>query len=188
MDALREELGLPEEGIEDEYLASASRLTDRKTTLKKFSTFFKNSELAEEVERGIFKFSLLYPLTKGKPKSLQETIYEDKATFLLKELDSSQPPFNKTLLSRLQKGEIEPVGLAFLSPQELDPKHWEKPLKKKEYRAFKAKNMATTNKYTCKKCKGNRHSISQKQMSSADEPMTTFIVCLDCGLTIKFRA
>jgi DNA-directed RNA polymerase subunit M/transcription elongation factor TFIIS len=34
--------------------------------------------------------------------------------------------------------------------------------------------------YTCPKCKGNRTISTMSQTRSADEPMTTFIVCTDC--------
>ena len=184
--SLRETLSLGEE-VEDAYLLKAVEVTDRLPVIRKLGKLF-DKKIAQQIEQGIFRFSLTYPLVKGKPIGQQESIYEDNAAFLLKELDPSSLPKNEDILRRLKEGEIEPERLAFFSPQELNPKHWEKPLKKKEYRAFKAKNMATTNKYTCKKCKGNRHSITQKQMSSADEPMTTFITCLDCGKTIKYRA
>lgn len=35
--------------------------------------------------------------------------------------------------------------------------------------------------FQCFKCKGKRIMTTQKQMRSADEPMTTFFVCTTCG-------
>lgn len=35
--------------------------------------------------------------------------------------------------------------------------------------------------YTCEKCKGRRTQSKEIQMRSADEPMTIFIRCIDCG-------
>lgn len=35
--------------------------------------------------------------------------------------------------------------------------------------------------YTCRKCKGKRTTQTEMQTRSADEPMTLFITCLDCG-------
>lgn len=38
-----------------------------------------------------------------------------------------------------------------------------------------------TGMYTCEKCNGRRTSSKEIQMRSADEPMTIFIRCIDCG-------
>lgn len=38
-----------------------------------------------------------------------------------------------------------------------------------------------TNQIKCTKCKKNNIEYMQMQTRSADEPMTTFAVCLDCG-------
>ena len=40
---------------------------------------------------------------------------------------------------------------------------------------------ASTNMYTCKKCKSDRCSYYEMQTRSADEPATIFVTCLDCG-------
>ena len=35
--------------------------------------------------------------------------------------------------------------------------------------------------YTCFKCKGKRVTTQEIQMRSADEPMTVFVTCVECG-------
>jgi len=40
--------------------------------------------------------------------------------------------------------------------------------------------------YQCRKCKSKRTHTTQQQTRSADEPMTTFVVCVDCKSTWKF--
>ena len=40
---------------------------------------------------------------------------------------------------------------------------------------------ASTDNFTCRKCKSKKCSYYQLQTRSADEPMTTFVTCLDCG-------
>ena len=38
-----------------------------------------------------------------------------------------------------------------------------------------------TDEYKCGKCKSRKIKYSQAQTRSADEPMTTFFACLECG-------
>lgn len=45
---------------------------------------------------------------------------------------------------------------------------------------------AKTSLLQCKRCKGKNCSYSEMQTRSADEPMTTFAYCLDCGNRWKF--
>ena len=40
---------------------------------------------------------------------------------------------------------------------------------------------ATSGVYKCRKCGGNKTTQSEMQTRSADEPMTLFIHCVDCG-------
>lgn len=47
---------------------------------------------------------------------------------------------------------------------------------------FSIKNMnLTDSEFTCFRCKGKKIMISQRQMRCADEPMTVFFYCSDCG-------
>jgi len=52
---------------------------------------------------------------------------------------------------------------------------------------FEQKLEAMTDRYTCKKCKSKRCSYYQLQTRSADEGITTYITCLDCGQRMKFN-
>lgn len=39
--------------------------------------------------------------------------------------------------------------------------------------------------YTCSKCKGKKITVHTQQTRGADEPMTEFYNCLDCGKSWK---
>jgi hypothetical protein len=83
----------------------------------------------------------------------------------------------------------EAETIASLSHQTYDPARWEKHEQlrrlKLEHETSK-KLVATTSLFTCGKCKGNRCNHRQSQTRSADEPMTTFVTCLDCGNCFRF--
>jgi transcription elongation factor S-II len=45
---------------------------------------------------------------------------------------------------------------------------------------------ASTDMFTCGKCKQKKCTYYQLQTRSADEPMTTFVQCVNCGNRWKF--
>ena len=48
------------------------------------------------------------------------------------------------------------------------------------------KKINLSSEFYCHKCKNNNCSYYQLQTRSADEPMTTFVNCLDCNKRWKF--
>jgi transcription elongation factor S-II len=90
----------------------------------------------------------------------------------------------------VENGEIKSQEIAFMTHQEMCPEKWEEAIKAKNIRdknKFEQKLEAMTDRYTCKKCKSKRCSYYQLQTRSADEGITTYITCLDCGQRMKFN-
>ena len=44
---------------------------------------------------------------------------------------------------------------------------------------------AVTDSFTCRKCRSKKCTYYELQTRSADEPMTLFITCIDCGTKWK---
>ena len=67
---------------------------------------------------------------------------------------------------------------------EMDPSKWQVLIDKKkaiEANKYNQNMKATTDMFTCKKCKSKRCTHYELQTRSADEPATIFVTCLDCG-------
>lgn len=45
----------------------------------------------------------------------------------------------------------------------------------------KLHGIISSSEFKCRKCKSEKTAVSQAQTRSADEPMTTFVTCLECG-------
>lgn len=88
------------------------------------------------------------------------------------------------IAEKLRTRNIQPQDFAELSHQEMAPEKWKCVLEKKAKRdASKFENTmhASTDMFKCKKCKSKKCSYYELQTRSADESMTIFIQCLDCG-------
>lgn len=88
------------------------------------------------------------------------------------------------VLGKIKYGLWEPEKIISMTPQELYPDIWEelilKNIKKME-QLSKQNNVQGTDMFRCGKCKKNNCTYYQMQTRSADEPMTTFITCLNCS-------
>ncbi len=98
---------------------------------------------------------------------------------------------NTKLRTRVLHGDISPDKFVKMSPEELASEE-----KKQEIEDAHKQNMmdaqtaadqaAETDQFRCGKCKQRRTKYYQMQTRSADEPMTTFVTCLNCGHRWKF--
>ncbi|KAK9235991.1 transcription factor S-II, central domain-containing protein [Lipomyces kononenkoae] len=98
---------------------------------------------------------------------------------------------NPSLRYRVVSGEISADRLYRMSPQEMASEDLKMEIKRLEeknlFNAQGAKEQrAVTDRFTCSKCKQKRVSYYQLQTRSADEPLTTFCTCENCGNRWKF--
>mmetsp|Transcript_41188 Transcript_41188/g.39694 ORF Transcript_41188/g.39694 Transcript_41188/m.39694 type:complete len:215 (+) Transcript_41188:254-898(+) len=116
-------------------------------------------------------------------------VYSDKARSLIFNL---RDPKNPQLKKKVLEEEYQVLQFVTLSPKELANE-----LKKQERDESIKQNLDarrsdwvkeqlqkdSSNKgfFTCKKCGSKNTSYYQMQTRGADEPMTNFITCLDCG-------
>ncbi|KNE57193.1 transcription elongation factor S-II [Allomyces macrogynus ATCC 38327] len=98
---------------------------------------------------------------------------------------------NGALRESIMNGDILPPDLVNMSAADLAPgplrERMEEERARNLFLAQGAGNIkATTDQFRCGKCKKRRCSYFQMQTRSADEPMTTFVECLECGNNWKF--
>lgn len=101
--------------------------------------------------------------------------------------DTKNPEFKKRVLL----GEITPQRLASMPTEEMASEEMKKirqNMTKESIRdAQMSKNTGTeTALFKCGKCGKRKTTYNQLQTRSADEPMTTFVLCLECGNRWKF--
>lgn len=98
---------------------------------------------------------------------------------------------NPDLRARLLDGQISPSAFIKMSPNDMAPEALKKEIEKlNKQNLFDAQGAtekrAVTDRFTCGKCKHKKVSYYQMQTRSADEPLTTFCTCENCGNRWKF--
>ena len=96
---------------------------------------------------------------------------------------------NEDFKKRIVKGEITPEQLVTMNVIDMVDKNKKKEINKaKEYTVNsvrsdwgKTHGKFTSGLYRCRKCGCNKTMQREMQTRSADEPMTIFISCVECG-------
>ncbi len=115
---------------------------------------------------------------------LFQEIYTHKQYKLFSNLHPSSPVANPRLLGRVISGELSMSDLTRLTDMELYPENWKKLQDTqlvKEQRWLEGNKSIATTQFQCNRCHKRECTYYEMQIRSADEPMTKFINCLNCG-------
>ncbi len=115
---------------------------------------------------------------------LFQEIYTHRQYKLFSNLHHSSPVGNPRLLKRVIEGELTMSDLARLNDMELYPENWKRLQDLqliKEQRWLEGNKSIATNQFKCNRCHKSECTYYEMQIRSADEPMTKFINCLNCG-------
>lgn len=157
--------------------------TFRKNIITQFKPFLPPIEtMAINLEKGIYN----YAVTEAKNKKILRSWNKEEFVLLyIDRLRSVYMNIRRTeIQEQLKNGEITPQSVAFMTHQEMYPEHWRPLIEQKMKRDENKYNVnieASTDIFTCKKCKSKRCTYYELQTRSADEPATIFVSCLDCG-------
>lgn len=154
----------------------------RENVCSKIEKMIENKTISTNLEKGIFNYTIKEANSKKIVKKWENEcfvqIYIDRLRSIYFNLK------NTDILSQLKTKELTPQTVAFMTHQEFAPEKWQQLIDKKTKRdltKFTNNIEASTDMFTCKKCKSNRCTYYELQTRSADEPSTIFVTCLDCG-------
>tara|TARA_B110000977_G_C10896393_1_gene423470 strand:- start:221 stop:763 length:543 start_codon:yes stop_codon:yes gene_type:complete len=172
--------------------------TIRKDTLQQFKKLLKTNnkktptktitKICKEIEKSIYNYTMDISDKKGIIKSWDNKIfkncYKQKCVSIYSNLDTTNYIKNNYLLHKVMIGEINVSNIAFMEPHELFPERWDELLKQKHLEdqcIYETRTDMGTDLFHCGRCHAENCSYYQLQTRSADEPMTTFVTCLNCG-------
>jgi DNA-directed RNA polymerase subunit M/transcription elongation factor TFIIS len=160
--------------------------TFRSNIISKIDEIIKDNKISRNIERGVFNFTLKESTTKKLLKKWENpffvNIYLDRLKTIYTNIQY------EPLKILIQSGNIKTSELAFMTHQEMRPDKWDRMIEEKNKRdkcKYETVIEAATDTFKCRKCKSNKCTYYQMQTRSADEPMTTFVSCLDCGCRWK---
>ena len=141
----------------------------------------KNDKDRNNLERAIYNWTLKEATFRKVIKKWDNPqfilIYKDKLRSIINNLTDE-------LIQQINTESIKTQVIPFMTHQELKPEQWEELINlkiKRNKNKYEINMEAATDTFTCRKCKKNECTYYQMQTRSADEPMTTFVSCINCG-------
>lgn len=162
--------------------------TFRANVVKKFNTLIENEKKAYNIEKSIFNYAVRESKNKKIVRKWENKyfviIYVNKMRSLWMNMNDKSYVGNTSMIQAVKKGDIKTKNIASLTHQEMYPEIWkdliDAKIKRDQYK-FAVDKRGATSEFKCRKCKQRECSYTQLQTRSADEPMTTFVTCLNCG-------
>ena len=111
-------------------------------------------------------------------------IYRQILRSTLFNLHPLSPVGNQRLLTRILEGEFALEAIPFMTSYELFPENWfmlKDKLLQREQKILEGNKSRATDQFKCRRCHKSECTYYELQTRSADEPMTIFITCLNCG-------
>ena len=156
--------------------------TFRSSVREKLNVYFNNEKHALNLEKGIHNWALKEATNRKVVKKWDNPyfmrIYFDHLRSIFINLKN-----NADIILQVQNGSIKVHSIAFMTHQELNPTKWDPLIEakiKRDRNKYETTIEAATDTFKCRKCHSNKCTYYQMQTRSADEPMTTFVTCIDC--------
>jgi DNA-directed RNA polymerase subunit M/transcription elongation factor TFIIS len=156
-----------------------------------FYNFLKDKftkEKVEELEKAIFETTFNNSNKYFIPKNWKSTqfceLYRQIVRTVLSNIHPDSPVKNPRLLNRVLDGEFELSSIPSMTAYEMYPEKWfalKDKLLQREQKILEGNKSRATDQFKCRRCNKRECTYYEMQTRSADEPMTIFITCLNCG-------
>ena len=148
----------------------------------KLNLILENEKHSSNLEKGIFNYALKEATNRKVVKKWDNQyfvqIYIDRLRSIYINLK------NPEILEQIKSEAIQSHTVAFMTHQEMRPDKWKELIDAKiikDKNKFEINVEASTDTFTCRKCKSNKCTYYLQQTRSADEATTIFVQCLTCG-------
>lgn len=143
----------------------------------------KEGNISINIEKGIFNFAIREAKIKKIIAKWENpgfvALYISRLRSIMFNLED-----NQDLIHSLNTGEVDVPMFSKMTHQEFQPEKWKEMIERrimKNASKYEDNMQASTDMFTCRKCRSKRCTYYEMQTRSADEPSTIFITCLNCG-------
>lgn len=185
------QLSLLSQGVELTE-ADVATITPHRTQIVKAITNSMGTLLSEEEVANLEVAIFLSTLHTAEKRHISKVwtyplftqLYSSVARTIVGNLNPNTYIQNKNLFKRFEEGELSLEEIAGFGHTDLYPEIWKDSLIRqfeREKRQLEGNRAMATDQFLCKGCKKRECTYYELQTRSADEPMTIFIQCLNCG-------
>lgn len=148
---------------------------------------FKQEDI-ESLERAIFETTFnnsqkyFIPRNWKLPQFCE--LYRQTVRSVISNIHPDSPVKNPRLIARVLDGEFELAAIPTMTSYEMFPEKWfalKDKLLQREQKILEGNKSRATDQFKCRRCNKRECTYYEMQTRSADEPMTIFITCLNCG-------
>jgi len=155
--------------------------------LKFLENDFSKTDILQ-LEKSIFVSAFNFALKNHVARSWKSPVFIDIYRQIIRTVFSNihpdSPVKNSRLLRRVLDGEFELHQIPSMTTYEMFPEKWftlrDKQLQR-EQKILEGNKSRATDQFKCRRCGKRECTYYELQTRSADEPMTIFITCLNCG-------
>ena len=167
----------------------------RDKVVKNFTELFEDETLATEFElallRSVSDIANKELIDKDWSNKIFWNLYRNKAVSLYENLRGTESYVQNKgdWLQKLKNKELDCQSFVDMTAMDICPQRWKAVIEKiiESEKKLYSKNDVASIVIWCSSCKKkSKCSYYQMQTRSADEPMTTFVTCLECDKKWKF--
>jgi transcription elongation factor S-II len=147
-----------------------------------------SEEERKELEYGLYRFTIEDAKRRHTHAVWEnpefQTLYDVHVRRVVSNLNPNAYVKNRRLLDRLREGEFKVWEIPAMTFSDLCPENWrtlEDRETKREAKMLEVDTSAATDMFRCSRCGKRQCTYYEQQTRSADEPMTIFIRCVNCG-------
>lgn len=179
-------------GLKEEILFTSEPETNKLRMLCLNNLKFLEDKFSKDdirlLEKGIFETAYtravkMYIARSWKAPAFIE-MYRQIVRAVFSNIHPQSPVNNPRLLTRVLDGEFKLSEIPSMSAFEMFPEKWfelKDKLLQREQKILEGNKSRATDQFKCRRCGKRECTYYELQTRSADEPMTCFISCLNCG-------
>lgn len=167
---------------------SSTKDTLRQRYIQLLDNALDDTIMSKRVEKQLYNSSIRLAkskyITRKWSNKIFKQLYISKIRSFYSNVSDTSYIKNPQFKQKILNGEIKIDEISNLSVYDIYPENWSQLLDEKIQRdklKYEMKPTAMTDQFKCRKCGSRSCSYYEVQTRSADEPMTQFISCLDCG-------